>query len=557
MSEDTNSAATEGELPSATQSSAPVVPVPAKDRPVIPWLKCLLACNPFYLVSAALLLLGMYLVSEDTDFLSRESLQLIFNFGSIQLYELLLVGVAIVLARRSIWYDATFLLVLENVLVLVPFLLISQAALIEEWTVWVLCLAAALAAAGRTGAAQRWFSELRLSRRLLVCGLDVLLVNATLPVVYRFLHQTKFGTRLSWGPAFEMNQLSWLWLLPALCALGLVLPPPRADGPRLVQSRWFPYGLFTLWIACTGVHLWSLGYVYDFSLRRELLAPALWVLSWVAFLRRKDFLASPAPGWRAVLLSAPLVVSLLAAGVDGSTVFLVLCLLNALGFGLETVIDRDWRVALQLLFASVALVFAGMPAGLSHPANLSFHGGRFLGLAVLTYVLLAAVLSRNPKLGVLGAMAAGIAAAVLWSGQTGGPYAAGQAGAAFLIIHSLRWRDSEHEGARGVRLIALVTWLLLTPAWIHAGAACWLPMFPAGLVLGSYTVALVIRRRWLLPMVPVVALLVGGYGPANLAATRLQEVPAGVTAIAASFVLFAAGTVVALTKPRWHRICKF
>src|SRR5687767_12237599 len=76
-----------------------------------------LACNPFYLVSAALLLYGIYRASIDPRFLIREVSQLIFNFSSLQLYEFLLVAVAIVLARRRIWYDSTLLMVLENMLI--------------------------------------------------------------------------------------------------------------------------------------------------------------------------------------------------------------------------------------------------------------------------------------------------------------------------------------------------------------------------------------------------------------------------------------------------------
>src|SRR6266851_4494953 len=102
--------------------------LPAK--PLSYWLTRFLACNPFYLVSAALLLYGLYRVSDDPKFLSRETSQLAFNFTSLQFYEAILVATAIFLARRGIWYDSTLLIGLENLLVLVPFILISQAALI-------------------------------------------------------------------------------------------------------------------------------------------------------------------------------------------------------------------------------------------------------------------------------------------------------------------------------------------------------------------------------------------------------------------------------------------
>jgi hypothetical protein len=39
----------------------------------------------------------------------------------------------------------------------------------------------------------------------------------------------------------------------------------------------------------------------------------------------------------------------------------------------------------------------------------------------------------------------------------------------------------------------------------------------------------------------------------NFLVTQLQTTPTGVTAIAASFLLFAVGTTLALTKDRWHK----
>src|SRR5262245_44916490 len=90
----------------------------------------LLAGNPCYLISAALLLFGINRLAVDPEFLKVEAAKLGFNFSALQVYELLVVGVAILLARRRVWYDSTLLVVLENLLVLVPFILITHAVLI-------------------------------------------------------------------------------------------------------------------------------------------------------------------------------------------------------------------------------------------------------------------------------------------------------------------------------------------------------------------------------------------------------------------------------------------
>src|SRR5436189_5751866 len=85
-------------------------------RQITYWIRYFFACNPFYLVSAALLLYGFHRVSIDSNFLSEETAHLVFNFASLQTYELMLVVTAIFLASRRIWYDSMLRGGLENVL---------------------------------------------------------------------------------------------------------------------------------------------------------------------------------------------------------------------------------------------------------------------------------------------------------------------------------------------------------------------------------------------------------------------------------------------------------
>src|SRR2546423_376582 len=115
----------------------------------------LIACNPFYLISVALLLFGCYRISVEPALFNHEAAHLFFNFTSLQVYELLLVITAIFLARRRIWYDSTVLAGLENLLLLVPFILISQAALINQRTTWQLCLLGGTLALGRLAGLRR------------------------------------------------------------------------------------------------------------------------------------------------------------------------------------------------------------------------------------------------------------------------------------------------------------------------------------------------------------------------------------------------------------------
>ena len=149
------------------------------------WIGKFLARNPFYLVSAALLLFGINRLSIDPNFLGAEEPKLAFNFAALQLYEFLLVFVAIVLGLKSVWYDSTLLVVLENGLLLVPFILVTQAILIGKGLAAALCVTGTLMAVARYDSLHRWLPQLRLSSRLLACGAIVLGLNLALPILFR------------------------------------------------------------------------------------------------------------------------------------------------------------------------------------------------------------------------------------------------------------------------------------------------------------------------------------------------------------------------------------
>lgn len=553
MKDEMDSAETNPTPPTATNPAPPPPRVPPDSHALWRWVKRLLVCNPFYLLSAALLLFGLYRVSIDPHFLTAEVAQLTFNSSSLQGYELLLVGTAIVLARRRIWYDATLLVVLENLLVLVPFMLISQAALVEQRTGRLLCATAAMLVIGRSLATRRWVAALEQPPRLLAIGLGVLLVNSAWPVIYRFFQETKVGKKMTSGAAYEMNELSWFWLLPALCALAYLLPRPRADGELPAQRRWFPVLLCSLWLAGSGVHLYALGYIYDFDLRLAQLAPALWVLAWVLHLRLPDYVKAPAPAVRKLTLILPLPVSLLAAHETGSHVFLILSALNLLAYAGTVWRERGNRLALHLLLISLAAAFAALPVALMPAWVGAFVRTRHVELALLAYLMVAAMLTRFPPAAILGGMAAGIVGGA-WLGHPDVAwYWAAQAGQVFFLLHSLRWRDYEHPGVALVRGLVAAGWVIHSFIWLGNGAAFWHPLAMAGALLFVWWLRGFVFLRWSPWVVPGAAVLVALCGPAKFALQQLQTTPIGVTAILGSFLLFALGTALALTKHRWHK----
>ena len=254
--------------------------------------------------------------------------------------------------------------------------------------------------------------------------------------------------------------------------------------------------MFTLALAGSVAHLYSLGYVYDFDLRREWLAPALWVLAWTLHLRLPDYVEALGSRVRQLTFILPLPVTLIAANETGSNVFFTLNALNLLAFAWRAWGERGNRLALHLALLTLAAVIAATPAPIFQFLTGWFNRADLIGLAAVAYVMVTTLLTRNPKAAIAGAMAAAVAGGALREYHGDAWHWAAQAGCAFFLLHSLPWS----------------------------------PVVVPGTALG-------------------VALC----GPANALVALLQTAPVGVLALGGSLLLFALGTAGALTKHRWHK----
>jgi hypothetical protein len=279
----------------------------------------------------------------------------------------------------------------------------------------------------------------------------------------------------------------------------------------------------------------------------------LWVLAWTMRSRLTDFLVLPHQLLRKTVLLLPLLATLVSAFATDSHVFFILSALNFLGFAVVMLLERGNRLAPQLALLSVAATMSALPVEILHPIAASFDQTKLIGFAALAYLMISSALSRNPKLALVGAIAAAVAGGMLREGQDHMLYWAAQAGLVYFLLHSLRWRDHEHPGAAGVRIFMAVLWVLHTFVWVHNGAPVMQPLIAAGLVMLIWWTRGFVFRVWRPQIVPVAALLVVLCGPVNFAVLKTQTTPMGVLAVIGSFALFAAGTAAALTKYRWHK----
>ena len=483
--------------PMAAASPVPDVPPVLQtsglppSRPFSWWLQKLFVCNPFYLVSAALLLFGCYRVSSDAPIFNMETARLLFNFTAVQVYEVLLVVTAIFLARRAIWYDSTLLVGLENLLVFVPFILISQAALIDSRMALTMCLAGGAVAVMRFGGLKRWFSQLNLPNALLGAGFILLALNIILPLVYRNYGEHIIGAFINSGPAHAMNLRVWMLILPAAVALANVLPRSNEVGILLPQHRWLPAGLFSLWMIVTCLHLYSLGYIYQFDFCLEQTAPALWALTWTVYWQANRNISKLNRQVKHALMFLPVFIPLFAAAPEsGNNTFLILTVLNMAAFGGLCLYERNLRPACHLLFASTLMFVAGLPETWLHIIAPGMTSAGAVASGMVVYLVLWTMLLRNPKLAIPVSFVLGCAVASVFESHTNAVHLGFQSGFAFLLLHSLRWNDAEHPGAKTVRALAGMAWVVESIIWMNSPAGkFWMPCISTAVVLGGYFAA--------------------------------------------------------------------
>jgi hypothetical protein len=530
-------------------------PAPTRPKPISWWLRKLFACNPFYPVSAALLLYGCYRVSVDAPIFNLETARLLFNFTAVQLYEVLLVITAIYLARRALWYDATLLAGLENLLVFVPFIFISLAALIDARLALTMCLAGGAVAILRFGSLKRWFTQLRLPNALLVIGFILLTLNIVLPLVYRAYGEHIIGAFINSGPAHAMNVRVWMLVLPAAFALANLLPRLPVAGALPPQRRWLPLGWFSLWMTVTCLHLYSLGYVYQFDFRSEQVAPALWVLAWTVCFQLNRNLPQLKQGIKYALALPPLLVPLFAvAPENGNRTFLILTALNLAVYGGLRFYDRNHRLAGHLLYASILMLVAGLPEAWLQFVLTGLTGGRAVAFGLVAYLLFWTLRLRDPKLAVLGSLVLGCAVASLLRHHANALHWAFQSGFVFMLVHSLRWNDAKHPGAKVVRILTAVAWVAESFFWMNsAEARFWMPWLSSATVLTGYIATRTHLRPGAHLVVPATSILVMLSGPANATADGMLTLPVGLLAVCGSFLLFGLGTVAALTRHHWQK----
>lgn len=249
---------------------------------------------------------------------------------------------------------------------LVPFILIAQAALIGQQLAAILILGGATAVAICAWVIRRWFSRFNLPACALALGVVILALNVVTPLWFR--HVVDKLSVADWvGP----NRLLWLVAMPAIAAGANLLPRPRNFEDLNPERPWLPIFIYGFWFAGTGVHTASIGYLgTGSSLTLALLTPCLVAAGWTILNRLGDFFR--APGFSAIRTAMGATALLPLLAWREPVLLLGTSLMNGAGFLVFALRGRLElrRRALQFASLSVGTAMLGLPAewiALIHP----------------------------------------------------------------------------------------------------------------------------------------------------------------------------------------------
>lgn len=538
----------------ASESTPEPVPTP-EEAPAPPndwryWMRRLLVCNPFFLCSAALLLYAVNRLSSVDSLFAGEIQNLLFNFSALQFYETLVVIAGLILARRRIWYDSSLLVVVEQGLVLVPFLLITQATvqgqeLREGMNLALpLALAGVAATAGRMLAIRRGFPEFNLPSRALLLGAVILAGNVVLPLIFRVRMERDL---LDWQ---EENELLWYVILPAIVLAANLLPKPQRYGGSNPQRHWLPIFIYALWLTGSAVHVWSIAHICSLPLSPHHLAPLACALVWTLWHRLHDFLPNPPLHLRRAILALALLAPLLA--FTNSYVFTALAICTHVGFvALWLRSTNTWplRSAVgHLAIAALSMAFAGIPIEWARAVIPLIGRPGCIAIASSIFTLLLTARSRFPVAGVAATAAAALAMTMFTGAYPSiHLHTIVQTSAVFLMLHSIRWVSKEPIAENLLRIIAAGIWLL--------DAALWTGNLRGDSFLFSTIAASVVFTVWWFcrdrasRILVITAFIVACCAPAHWLS---RNASAGALALLGSLALFAAGMIVAWTRHRWE-----
>ncbi len=514
-------------------------------------IRCwIVARNPFYPLSAVLVLFGIFLLSGDQRLFSGELTQLWFNFGAVEGYGLLVVATALLLCRRGIHYDTLMLVVLATLPMLVPFILISQAAFLGAGLMTLFSAAAAILGLMQFFALRRGIPELPWKGGWPGFFSATVALNVLLPVLIKQLHAQADAIR--WAMQMEQyGHLAWNGVLPVLTLAGFVVR--FAGGRRLgrFDVGWLPTTWLLLLIAGTATHVACLGYVYSFPWQLTYAYPSMWAAAWIVWWRQPEWAVDWSDRHRQLLVVPPAFVALLAWLVPASSTLCVLNLFNVFCFAWLL-----WRRPLNrptggALLASLVGGLKAMPLEAVPFMPTGTTRVELILLVLALGVIVVGSWRRNPAWGLLVAVAVIHPLQFFWLEAGRDWPLIGQLALVTWWFHSFRW-DVEAPFALRLRRTGFTLWWLHSVLWyVQAGGEGKVGLTTIALLVAASAACSAWMRAQRVDWVYVVmALIVAGFQRLPDFLEYGRRIPLGLWILLVGVLSFAMGTLVALGRKR-------
>jgi hypothetical protein len=498
-----------------------------------------------------LLIYSIYRISVGPRFLPTDKLQIIFNFSSLESYSALLVFTVIFLARRAIWYDATLLTVIENILVLVPFMLLSHASFVENDLAGWICVAGSLLAIGKLGILKRSFKSVNLPAALLFIGALILVVNVSFPLVFRKglnFADNQWTNNELWK---SRSLYCWYFLLPGLMFLATLLPRSRPEvlKQEAHQKHWFPHLIFGLWMFATTLHLYSIGYIDDQRFEVSHFIPLLWATSWV-FCTSVIKVLNFEPRLERMLIFTPAGIPLIPVALGAPLMGLMLFSLNSVVFTYRSLRRQDLPMSLWLSVLS----FVGSMLTIPDEWMIQLIPRYDKGYAFVALLVSAGLIWSFRRPTAKSAIVGSVCLAIVGFGMAGQSAllnaAVPQVCLVFILIHSLWWIRPYEKGSELVRFLASSLWILHSIILqFQSGGLTFVPVVVAALMI-----TLVVTIRWLMRQTAYLLAITSGVVllvPVVFSAVDVvKDTPEGLIPLISSFLLLGIGTAFAVQRKR-------
>jgi hypothetical protein len=229
-------------------------------------------------------------------------------------------------------------------------------------------------------------------------------------------------------------------------------------------------------------------------------------------------------------------------------VLLILAGLNTVAYLLSSRRQVVQTGCLWLAGLSLLTAIADVPENWISPLLAGFHRMRFVGGILVTIFMFGVAISRDPRLSVFGSALLGILIGTVFGGRAA--HWAMESALLFILIHSFRWDDRKHDGARILRNLSVLAWCVHVAVWVYFERVFWPPMVLGAGVLAFLVVHRLWRHAWFSRCMVAGSGIVMCAAPLSRVSVKIPEVPAGLLLVIGSFVLLAAGTALALMRPK-------